>query len=202
MAYLDVLDDNGAGDRVLAVTASTVELAKVGDLETVDGDSSLTIVLDDLVGGRLSTSALDNGVTVTFQGKSVLADVDPPDVLDGAGALAVDTLDLVLADDGVLEGTAVLDDEDGVRVATLGLTSARNTTAVGLETTVESAGDGLGLGKLDSALRAGDRNAGTLLHSESLSRSGSGRAGGDGGHEGSDSGEDGELHVVGWLVIL
>jgi hypothetical protein len=202
VAYLDVLDDNGAGDRVLAVTASTVELAEIGDLETVDGDSSLTVVLNDLVGSRLSTSALDEGVTVTLQGKSVLADIDPPDVLDGAGALAVDTLDLVLADDGVLEGSAVLDDENGIRVATLSLTSAGDATAVGLKTTVESAGDGLRLGELDGALGAGDRNAGTLLHGESLSRSGSGRAGGDGGHEGSDSGEDGELHVVGWLVIL
>jgi hypothetical protein len=52
-------------------------------------------VLNDLVGGRLSTATLDEGVTVTLQGKSVLADVDPPDVLDGARALAVDTLDLV-----------------------------------------------------------------------------------------------------------
>ena len=49
LAYLDVLDDNGAGDGVLAVTASTVELAEVGDLETVDGDGSLTVVLDNLV---------------------------------------------------------------------------------------------------------------------------------------------------------
>lgn len=197
VAYLDVLDDNGAGDRVLAVTASTVELAEVGDLETVDGDGSLTVVLDDLVGGRLGTSALDEGVTVTLQGKSILADVNPPDVLDGAGALAVDTLDLVLANDGVLEGTAVLDDKDGVRVATLSLTSAGNTTAVGLETTVEGTRDGLGLGELDIALGAGDRDAGALLHGESLSRSRSGRAGGDGGHEGGNSGEDGELHVVG-----
>jgi len=52
-------------------------------------------VLDDLVGGSLSTSALDEGVSVTLEGESVLADVDPPDVLDGAGTLAVDTLDLV-----------------------------------------------------------------------------------------------------------
>lgn len=95
MAYLDVLDDNGASDRVLAVTASTVELAEVGNLETVDGDGSLTVVLDDLVGGRLGTATLDEGVTVTLEGKSVLADVDPPDVLDSAGTLAVDTLDLV-----------------------------------------------------------------------------------------------------------
>ena len=104
---------------------------------------------------------------------------------------------LAFANDGVLEGTAVLDDEDGVRVATLSLTSAGNTTAVGLKTTVEGTGDGLGLLVGDRALGLGDGDGGTLLHSESLSRGGSGRAGGNGGHEGSDSGDDGELHFVG-----
>jgi hypothetical protein len=217
MAYLDVLDNNRAGDGVLAVTASTVELAEVRNLETIDGDGSLSVVLDDLVGSRLGASTLDEGVTVTLQGKSVLANVDPPDVLDGAGALAVDTLDpgnrqyaitirprtcsLVFANDGVLQCTTVLNHEDGVRVATLSLTSAGNTTAVSLKTTVKSTGDDLGLGELDGALGAGDRDAGALLHGESLSRSGSGRAGGNGGHEGGNGSDDGELHVVGWLVI-
>jgi hypothetical protein len=106
-AYLDVLDDNAARDRVLAVTASTVELAEVGNLETVDGDSSLTVVLDNLVGGRLSTATLDEGVTVTLQGESILADVDPPDVLDGARALAVNTLNLVY-NKSVLEASSRL----------------------------------------------------------------------------------------------
>ena len=147
-AHLDVLDNDAARNRVLAVTASTVELAEVGNLETIDGDSSLTVVLDNLVGGRLSTATLDERVTVTLQGESILADVDPPDVLNGARALAVNALDLfwemlvysgapyavslTFANDGVLEGTTVLDDEDGVRVATLSLSSAGNTTAVGL----------------------------------------------------------------------
>ena len=107
---------------------------------------------------------------------------------------------LTLANDGVLKGTAVLDDEDGVSVATLSLTSAGNTTAVGLKTTVEGAGDGLGLLVGDRALGLGDGDSSTLLHSESLSRSGSGRAGGNGGHEGGDSSNNGELHFVGWLV--
>jgi hypothetical protein len=40
---LDVLDDDAAGDRVLAVTAGAVKLAKVGDLEAVDGDSTLAV---------------------------------------------------------------------------------------------------------------------------------------------------------------
>lgn len=49
--------------------------------EAVDGDRSLSVVLNDLVISGLGTSALDHGVTVTLKGKSVLADVDPPDVL-------------------------------------------------------------------------------------------------------------------------
>jgi hypothetical protein len=40
---LDVLDDDAAGDRVLAVTAGTVKLAKVGDLEAVDRDGTLAV---------------------------------------------------------------------------------------------------------------------------------------------------------------
>ena len=213
-AYLDVLDDNAARDGVLAVTARTVELAEVGNLETIDGDDSLTVVLNNLVRGRLGASTLDHGVAITLQGKSILANIDPPDVLNGARSLAVNTLNLVycyqyifypaletswltFADNGVLEGTAVLDDEDGVRVATLSLTSAADTTAVGLHATIEGARDGLSLLVGDRALGAGDRNGGALLHGEGISRGGDGRAGGDRGREGSNSGDDSELHVDG-----
>ena len=65
------------------------------DGETVDGDGTLAVVLDDLVISTLGTSALDVGVTVTLEGEGVLADVGPPDVLDVARTLAVNTLDLV-----------------------------------------------------------------------------------------------------------
>jgi hypothetical protein len=43
-----------------------------------------------------SGSCLTGCVTVLLEGKSVLADSSPPDVLDGAAALAVNTLNLVL----------------------------------------------------------------------------------------------------------
>jgi hypothetical protein len=52
-------------------------------------------VLDNLVGGRLSASTLDHGVAVTLQGKSVLANINPPNVLNSARSLAVNTLNLV-----------------------------------------------------------------------------------------------------------
>ena len=78
---LYVLDDDLAGNGVLAVTAGTVELAEVDDSEAVNGDLTLSVVLDDLVGGGLSTSALDHGVTITLEGEGILADIDPPDIL-------------------------------------------------------------------------------------------------------------------------
>ena len=228
---LDVLDDNGAGDRVLAVTAGTVKLSEVHDgyrivsncqsvvskellTEAVNGDRSLSVVLDDLVISRLGTSALDHGVAVTLEGKSILANVDPPDVLDGAGScvrlvrllyvvhagvmltLAVDTLDLVLANDGVLEGTSVLDEEDSVLVTTLNLTCARSTTAVGLHATIESSGNLLGLLVGNRALGGGDREGGTLGEREELARGGGSRAGSGEASDGSNDG-NGELHFDG-----
>lgn len=83
----------------------------------------------------------------TFVGEDrlTLADGLPPDVLDSASTLAVHSLDLVRADDGVLESTALLDDEDGVALATLVLAGTFNTTAVCLHATVEDIGDFLGL---------------------------------------------------------
>ena len=43
-----------------------------------------------------------------------LAHCRPPHVRDRAGAFAVNTFNLVLADDDVAETTAILHDEDGV----------------------------------------------------------------------------------------
>ena len=59
-----------------------------------------------------------------LEGDGVLADVLEPDVLEGAGALAVDALGLAGADDDVAEGGAVLEDEHGVSLTGLGLVLA------------------------------------------------------------------------------
>jgi hypothetical protein len=61
-----------------------------------------------------------------LEGQGILADVFPPDILNGARALAVNSLDLVLSDDDVLQGSTVLEDEDGVLVASFSLTGARD----------------------------------------------------------------------------
>jgi hypothetical protein len=152
-------------------------------------------VLDNLVGSSLGTSTLDKGIAIALQGERVLADVDPPDVLDGARALAVHALNLVLADDGVLESAAVLDLEDGVRVTAFDLTSARGTTAVSLHAAIKDAGndfDGL-VG--DGALGGGNGKGGALVEVEELGGSVGSWASGDGCDERGDGESESELHV-------
>ena len=197
---LDVLDNDRAGDGVLAVTAGTVQLAKVHDGEAVDSDSALSVVLNDLVGSRLSSSTLDEGVSISLEGKSILADIDPPDVFDGATALAVNTLDLVLTNDGILEGTSILDDEDCIGVSTLGLTSARLATAVCLHATIKGTRDRLRSLKGNGSLGSGNGKRCTLVQADEASRSIGSRASSDRGHKGGDgsSDGDGELHVGGY----
>jgi len=169
--------------------------------ETVNGDGTLSVVLDDLVRSGLSTSSLDHGVAVTLNGKGILADIDPPNVLDGASSLTVDTLDLVLANDGVLEGTAVLDNENGVGVTALSLACARHTTAVGLHATIESSADLGGCLEGNRALGCRDGESGALGKGEDLVGSGGSRASGGEASDGSNDGKR-ELHCDGWLVLL
>lgn len=91
----------------------------------------------------------------------------------------MDTLDLILADDDVLEGGAVLEKEDGVVVAALSLTSAADTTTVGLVTTIEGARDGLGLIVGHGALGVRDGEAAGVAETEGeLSLGGGQREGG------------------------
>ncbi|EKG19819.1 hypothetical protein MPH_02888 [Macrophomina phaseolina MS6] len=191
---LDVLDDDVAAASVaVAVAARAVELAEVGDGEAVNGDGADSVVLDDLVLGALSATAADGGVTVTLDGKSVLADGLPPDVFDGAGTQTVDTLDLVSTDDGVAEAGTILKDEDSVGLATLAA-AAVDTTAVGLQATVEGASDVLRLAERLSASGRGDGE--TVLATSDARRAelasvGDSQRGGDG--EGG-----GVLHFGGW----
>lgn len=125
--------------------------------------------------------------------KLTLADGLPPDVADGAGTHAVDTLDLVSADDGVAQAGTVLEDEDSIGLATLAA-AAGNTTAVGLQATVEGASDVLRLAERLSASGGGDGQtalaAGDAKRAE-LASVGHSQGGGNG-----ESG--GVLHSVGW----
>lgn len=199
---LDVLDDNVAGAHLLAVTARSVELAKVDNGEAIDGDRAETVVLDDLVRSTSGTTTADDSITVTLEGESILADLLPPDVLDGARALAVNTLDLVSANDGVLEGGTVLEDEDSIGVTALSLASALDATAVGLHATVKGAGDVLDLLVGDGSLGGGDGERSTLLEGAHGVRGDIALGSGD-GSGGEEAGEeDRELHFEELVVVL
>lgn len=199
---LDVLDDNVASAHLLAVTARSVKLAKVNNSEAINGNRAETVVLDDLVLSASGTTALDKSVTVTLEGESVLADLLPPDILDGARALAVDTLDLIGTNDSVLESGAVLEDEDSITVTALNLTSALDTSAVSLHATVESTGDVLDLLVGNAALGGGDGKGGTLLESAHGVGGNSALGSGDGGGGEKAGEDDGELHFDGSCLVF
>ena len=76
---LDVLDHNLAGALALvvaAVSARAVQLSGVHNSESVDGDGSLSVVLNHLVFGLLGTSALDEGVSGSEDGNGILQVTD------------------------------------------------------------------------------------------------------------------------------
>ena len=112
----DTLHVNGslAGLVALAVAAGAVDLAVVVGVEVDDVDVTAAVVLDDLVGGLVSTAANDVGNSAALDGDGILADVLEPDKLEVAGAQAVDTLLLVGTDDNVAESSAILKDEDSI----------------------------------------------------------------------------------------
>lgn len=187
----------------VAVAARAVQLAKVLDGEVGDLEGATTVVLQDLVLGAVGTAALDVGGVagvLVLDGEGVLADGAPPDVLEGAATLAVDTLDLVGADDDVAQRAALLDLEDGVRVATLSLTGAVDATVVDVHATIEglASGDGLDIGQGGGAGGGGDIEA--PLDVAGLGGRGGRRLRGGDGTNGQGSDENGELHFDCWVV--
>lgn len=102
----NIRKDDVALGLSIAVATAPVKLAKVVDSEARDFHGAAAVVLEDLVLGAESTAAGDGGGLAGFlllDGESVLADGGPPDVGQLAGAHAVDTLNLVGADDDVGE---------------------------------------------------------------------------------------------------
>lgn len=140
--------------RVLrpAIPARAIQLADVGGIEVLDGDQTPAVVLEDFVAGTAGTAAVDVGGSGGLaEGGGVLADVGPPDVVEGAGSFAVYALAVVGTDDDVGEGCAVLEDEDGVFFAAFGLVGAGRGGAVPLfHAAVEglAGGDGADCGEV------------------------------------------------------
>lgn len=87
----------------------------------------------DFVVGVVGATADDPGLGAGFvvlDRDGIFADVLKPDVLEGAVAGAVHTLGLALADDGVLQGGALVEVEDGALPVALGLAAAGALAAV------------------------------------------------------------------------
>lgn len=119
-----------------------------------------------------------------------LAHGNPPHVLDCARPLAVHALDLIRADNSVLERRAVLEDENGVRITALVLAGALDATAVGLHATVEGAGDGFGCIVGDGALGCGNGQRGALQEVEEVFRGLGRRRRSGGGGKSQDGSSD------------
>lgn len=101
------------------VSARAVKLAVILNVEVDDVDGAAAVVLNHLVAGVVGTTAYDPRLLpslVVLDADGVLADVLEPDKLEVAGAVAVNTLGLVLADDHVAQGRAGAEEEDGVSV--------------------------------------------------------------------------------------
>lgn len=87
-----------AGGHLVTVATAAVKLSKVGNGEVVDDNGATAIVLDNLVLCASGTTAVDGGglaIVLQLDGESILADGIPPDIGDGAAAVAVNALDLV-----------------------------------------------------------------------------------------------------------
>lgn len=108
----DAVHDDVTFVHGVTVAARTVQLAKVVDDEVGDGERTGTVVLQDLVIGpeRAPTRNLGGvaGVLV-LDGEGILANGAPPNVGESASSLAVNTFDLVRADDDVGEAATLLD---------------------------------------------------------------------------------------------
>lgn len=115
------------------------------------------------------------------------AHVSEPDVDELAGALAVDSLELVRTNDDVAKCCAIFEDEHGAVAAGIGIGVARAAAIKLFVAHVPGAGDGAGLGEGNDAANTGG-------DVERLRGAERGQDGGEGG--------DFELHGGEWLNDL
>lgn len=93
----------------------------------------LTVMLEHLVTRLSSATTPDIPRSWAPEGGSILANVVPPDVLEGARAKAMHTFSLVRANDGILQCSAGLEDEDGSFPIKLCLTATVTVSALPVE---------------------------------------------------------------------
>jgi hypothetical protein len=96
------------------VSTAPRKLAIIIRIEVLNHNSPAPIELEDLVIGPKSPTAIHRrSAGALLERRGVLADLGPPDVVERAGAAAVDALGLRRADNDVRERRAVLEDEHG-----------------------------------------------------------------------------------------
>jgi hypothetical protein len=167
---------------LLAVSTATVQFSKISNGETINSDGTNAIVLDNLILGTTSTTTDNLAIAITLESQRILTHSIPPYILNRASTQTMHTFILVFANDGVLEGSTVGENEHGVLVAAFGLAAAGDAAAVGLHAAVEGAGDGLGGLVGDGAFAGGDGEGGGGAGTEGTEALG-------GGH-GEEAGED------------
>lgn len=94
----------GTLPRVLsvAVTAATIHFPHIRRKEVLHSNSSTTIVLEHLVLSVTGTASIDVGCAGRlFEGRSILAHIGPPHVVQRAGAETVHTFAVVGTDNDV-----------------------------------------------------------------------------------------------------
>lgn len=94
--------------------------------EVLDSNGTSTIVLKNLVFGVASTTTIDirSATASILEGSSILANIGPPDIVQGASTLAVDTFTVVGTNDTVAKGCAGLEQEDSISITSLSLVIA------------------------------------------------------------------------------
>ena len=141
----------------VAVAARAVQLADVAGEEVLDRHRAAAVVLQHLVRRPASAAAVDvRGARFLEEGRRVFADLGPPavascvsfcgcfggdggwdsqcnlHVVEGAGALAMNALAVVGADNDIAEGGALLENEDSVLFTSLGLVLTGRRAAIPL----------------------------------------------------------------------
>lgn len=100
-----------------AVSAGAVQLSIVLDVEVDDVHRTTAVMLDNLIRSVVRTTTNDPRLVasdILLDGDGILTDIFEPDELKRAGALTVDTLGLVLADNAVSKSCALFKEEDSV----------------------------------------------------------------------------------------
>lgn len=82
-------------------------------------------MLENLVGCRFGPTTIHvRGTRLLLECSSILANIGPPNVIEGARAETVYTFAVVRSNDGIGESSTVLEEENSIRISSLGLLRA------------------------------------------------------------------------------